>query len=251
MSEEGVAFRKASDTRALPEVPSKGREILDRMKKASEQAALSKPSSQTPKDYGPNLGPLNNPPLTASQASKLLDVSKFPSKLEKYRKQFIKAMVEYSTKLSLGERRSFNILLNLASNICSIESMSDSFNNLESRISNLETLDVSDEEKAGFVNNLFISGAIYLVNGYDLVDKAHFIFDETGKIIGINPMTIDRKPLCLADLKKKKMLEEQEGQFRKFLKDTSDPYKGSQQGTGKTRKQKKHSKKTRKHKRKL
>lgn len=43
------------------------------------------------------------------------------------------------------------------------------------------------------------------------------------------------------------MRKEQSGQFTEFLKQQSDPFKGSQQGQSRTRKHKKKSKKTRKH----
>jgi hypothetical protein len=246
-----TTFRKASDTRESPELPTEGRKKLTSMMAAASNVGVYAPGAGAPLpvQYGPNLGPVNNPPLTASQSSKILDASKFPAKLSKYKQQFIRAMVDVSAKLPSNERRKFDVLLNLASNICSIESMSNSFDNLESRISDLQELTgITEEEREQFINNLFLTGAIFLVNGFDVTDKSHFIFDKDGTIIGIIPQALKRKKLCVEKVNADNLRREQSTQFKTFLKTQSDPYKGSQQGTGKTRKHKKQSKKTRKHK---
>ena len=221
------SFRKASDTRPLPEVPSEGRKRLDVMK----SAAAAVPA------YGPKLGPLG-PPLTGLQAEELVKNS-FPGEFSKivapYKDELVKLVVEESAKIPGDKRRSFETLNRLSKEVCSYEALHGNVSRMTEQLK-----EVSPSDSPQFKKSILQGIAIHIVTGYDIVDSDHFYFDANGNPIGVTPSNLTRKKKCLSSI----MLREQEGQFRQFLKNQADPYKGSLQGLGRTRKNKKRSKKT-------
>lgn len=232
MSGEGSSFRKASDTRQVPAVPTVSKKAM-----RSEWMNMATTTSSS----------IGGTPLTASQASQLLDASNFPASLNKYKKILIQAIVNKSVNTPPAERRPFDTLLKLASHPCSREPLEiDAFPNYQKRVEEafkMEDPMIPPEEHA---LNLAATIAVHLVDGFDVLSKKHFIFDSNGNVVNVTKKEMPRYGrMCIPYLLRK----EQEGQFRQFLKDQSDPYKGSQQGLGKTRRHKKRkSKKTNKRK---
>ena len=244
-------FRRASETRALPETPKE-------MRSRWMSEARRVPMDSSVVTYGPNRGPVNNPPLTRDQASKLLDAAKFPSKLSKYREKFISTIIAYSTKLPLTERRRFDILLKLAGNDCITEILVPLFDNFENQLNTTIEYETSFGESRGVspseikenierINStLFLGVASFLVDGFDVVDYKDYIFDKDGNITGLVPSRSVRKPLCAESFKRGPLtIYKDPTDFKEFLQKQSDPFKGSQQGVGrKTRKHKRNQKKT-------
>lgn len=220
-------FRKASDTRPLPEVPSEGRKRLDVMKSASSAVSA----------YGPKLGPLG-PPLTSAQAEQLVKNS-FPKDLYKviapYKDELVKLIVEESSKIPNDKRRAFETLDRLSKEVCSYEALPGNISRMTEQLKEVPPSDLEN-----FKRSILQGIAIHIVTGYDIVDSDHFYFDANGVPVGVTPANFTRKKACVASI----LRREQEGEFRQFLKYQSDPYKGSLQGLGRTRKHKKRSKKT-------
>lgn len=236
-----------AETRALPEVPTQGRRNLSSMMSAATASSAQAPVSVT---YGPKLGPTGGQPLTTAQAEQLVKNS-FPGERYKivapYKTKLIQYMIERSVNTPSNKRRSFETLDKLSKNVCSYEVLSGNITRLETTIKMLkQSLNKEDVPEAVSAAEIgAIKGiAFHIVDGYDFVDESHFIFDKDGNPIDVNSTNRSRKPLCVQSIQAENLRREQSSQFRKFLKDQSDPYKGSLQGLGRTRKHKKHSKKT-------
>jgi hypothetical protein len=239
-------FRRASDTRAIPEIPKASIESLRKI-----TGPLAAPS----KKYGPYIGPTRNLPLTTAQASQILDASGFPRGLEPYRKIFITEIVNESAKLPDTERRRFDILLDRAAHPCSKEPLTrnerplGAYPALQERIGQLVEMEKESKQNgqtpvttvAEFIPLKAQGIAKQLVDGFDVVSQNHFIFDKDGRVVDLTPAEKGRySGICSAHL----LRQSQQSQFTQFLKEQSDPFKGSQQGYGKTRKQKKKARKT-------
>jgi hypothetical protein len=237
MTDNKTGFRRASDTRESPEVPTITETSAE---KRAKWAQLSKLKNS----YGPRIGQLGLP-LTPTQASQLLDASGFPSNLSKYKPNFIQQIVYQSSLITPRERRSFENLLEKAKHTCSKESMSDTYIKLKTRLESINPSDFIDEQDLkAFIEGTYSAPARFLAYGYDIMDAAHFIFDENGDILDINVTNKERKPKCLETIRAENLRKEGTRQFNKFLKDSSDPYKGSLQGLGRTHKRRYKCKKT-------
>ena len=240
-------IRRASDTRSLPEIPKASIESLRKI-----TGTLSSRPASTPTKYGPVMGPTGGPPLTTSQADQLITNS-FPGErykiVQPYKSKLLKNIVDHSVGTPANKRRSFETLDRLSKNICSYEVLSGTLINLRNIIQRLKDaeLDDLDESIENAITGALKGLAVHIVDGFDFVDEVHFVFDKDGNPIDITPANRGRKPLCLAKIQANAMRKEQSGQFTEFLKQQSDPFKGSQQGQSRTRKHKKKSKKTRKH----
>ncbi len=237
----------------LPEVPTQGRKNLSSMMSA---ATVSSSQASASVKYGPKLGPTGGQPLTTAQAEQLIKNS-FPGERYKivspYKTRLIQYMIERSVNTPSNKRRSFETLDRLSKNVCSYEVLSGNVTRMENTVKTLkQSLQKEDVAEAVSAAEMgVIQGiAFHIVDGFDVVDEDHFIFDKAGNPIDVNPTNRLRKPLCVQSIQAENLRRSQSSQFRQFLKDQSDPYKGSLQGLGRTRKHKKRSKKTRKHKRK-
>jgi hypothetical protein len=242
---ESTTFRKSSDTRALPEVPTEGRKKLTSMMMPTTKSEAPAPTAYTPK-----LGPTGGQPLTTAQAAVLVKNS-FPGERYKivapYKTKLIQHIIEHSVNTPANKRRSFETLDRLSKNICSYEVLSGNITRMEDTLKTVKQELPKEQipEAISVTETGVLKGiAFHIVDGYDFVDESHFIFDKDGNPIDVNPTNRDRKPLCLQKIQADNLRKQQSSQFTKFLKDQSDPYKGSLQGLGRTRKHKKHSKKT-------
>jgi hypothetical protein len=217
------------------------------MMSAATASSMQAPTSVT---YGPKLGPTGGPPLTTAQAEQLVKNS-FPNERYKivapYKTRLIQYMIERSVNTPPNKRRSFETLERLSKNVCNYEVLSGNITRMENTIKmlkqqlkNEDLVQAIDAAETGALRGI----SFHIVDGYDFVDESHFIFDKNGNIIDVNPTNRDRKPLCVQSIQAENLRNLQSSQFRQFLKDQSDPYKGSLQGLGRTRKQKKRSKKT-------
>jgi hypothetical protein len=241
-------------TQNLPQAATVGRQKLSSMMTAASQAA-----SQT---YGPKLGPTGGPPLTKSQAEQLVKNS-FPGEryriVQPYVDDLVKYMIQHSVDTPANERRSFDTLERLSKNVCNYEILSGNIARMEKTIIEMhKSLSVKDIPNAtrDLEEGVLPGIAFQIVDGYDVVDQTHFVFDADGNPIDVTETNRLRKPLCYKKVKEDVSLKQSgprtigdPSSFRDFLQKQSDPFKGSQQGYGKkTRKHKKRSKKTRKHK---
>jgi hypothetical protein len=229
-------------------VASEGRRRLTSMMAA---APVSSSSSSSTTKYGPKLGPTGGQPLTTAQAEQLVKNS-FPKEryrvIEPYKTKLVRFMIEHSVNTPPNKRRSFETLDRISKHVCSYEVLSGNINRMIDTITRV-TENVSKQEApeaiASVENGVLKGIATHIVDGYDFVDYDHFVFDKDGNPIDVNITNRDRKPLCLDKIQADNLRKEQDVQFSQFLKQQSDPFKGSQQGVGrKTRKQKKRAKKT-------
>jgi hypothetical protein len=154
--------------------------------------------------------------LTREQAEQILDASKFPTSLNKYKDIFIKEAIDLYSQIPLKKRRPFNILLKLAKNPCSIEPLTLShnkdailppFERIEDFGKQIEN--TSDPEEKKELNNSFlgnIKGVIMtLIYGFDDVSSDHFIFDEDQEVIDTTPTERGRySTLCIPYLEEQK-----------------------------------------------
>lgn len=232
-------FRKASDTRPEPETP--------KASLASLRAITGRLAAPRP---GPYIGPVPNLPLTKDQASQLLTASGFPRSLEKFRNIFIEKFVTRSANLPQNERRSFEILLERAKHPCSKETLISTDPSRLGAYAVLEQTikDVGDDPDFNLeeaVKGKALGVAAQIVDGFDVFSQGHFVFDKDGQVIDVVDREKSRYPkFCLPYLTSSGLKRAQASQFTQFLKETSDPYKGSQQGVGRTRKHKKKARKT-------
>jgi hypothetical protein len=279
--------RRASDTRPLPSEPAAagappptpGRQRITSMMEAASSAPFPPLVRAT---YVPPPG--GAPPLTKEQASKLIDASKFPLELKKYKQYYITAVVNESLKLPSSERRPFETLLRLTQHPCSYDSfllenpkggeqslyvtMKRRFPEYENM---LKTGELTKEAYDGLTNVIaFGYAAKILVLGHDVAHKEHYIFDKDGNIIDLTPTQKARRTVCARQVAKEveerrtstwrpsavelgygSTVRDEESRGKKgptsrgeAAEPESDPFKGSPQGSGKTRKNKRRGKKT-------
>lgn len=187
-------------------------------------------------DFRPNLGVVNQVPLTSKQASALLDAAGFPSSLEKYRKQLIQEIVNESASLPPNERRTFDTLLKQASHVCSKETTDDVFSMMDRKLTNIMSdSSLTLEEKQNIASSWFKTPAKIFAQGDDLANWDHYLFNNKGKRIGVNRTNATRKPLCVSQID------------RDLAQEAASKWKASPAEVGyggRTRKQKKRSKKT-------
>lgn len=231
----------------LSGVSSEGRKKLTSMMAAAPRSA---PSVTSTTKYGPKLGPTGGQPLTTSQAEQLVRNS-FPAEryrvVEPYKTKLIRFMIEHSVNTPPNKRRSYETLERLSKHVCSYEVLSGNISRMVDTVKRVSAELPKEEvaEAAANIESGVLKGiAFHIVDGFDFVDYDHFVFDKDGNPIDVNVTNRDRKPLCVDKIQADNLRKEQDVQFKQFLKDQSDPYKGSQQGVGRTRKQKKRSKKT-------
>lgn len=142
--------------------------------------------------------PVPIPVLTLEQAKQLISIAGFPKRYFVDEVTLSTAMVERSQATDQYLRRPFATLVSLAKNVCQQESLEGNIRNNQDRYTALKNEgELADkEEEKQFILNTARLLAIYLVDGFDLVDAGHFIYDERGKIIGVNETNRTRKPKC-------------------------------------------------------
>lgn len=147
--------------------------------------------------------PVPIPVLTLEQAKQLIAIAGFPKKYFVDEVTLSTAMVERSQITDAFLRRPFPTLVSLAKNVCQQESLEGNIKNNLERYTALksegELADTAEERE--FILNTARLLAIYLVDGFDLVDSSHFEYDATGKITGVNETNRARKPKCDAFFK--------------------------------------------------
>ncbi len=259
--------------------PTPGRQKITSMMQAARSAP---PPPEVRATYVPPPG--GAPPLTKEQASKLIDASEFPSELKKYKQNYIAAVVKESLTLPSSERRPFQTLLRLTQHPCSYDSfllenpesstqglyitMKQRFPEYETMLKN-GTIDRESYEMSTGIN-AFRYAAILLATGHDVAHKEHYIFDKDGNIIDLVPVEKRRRAVCARQIAKEveerrsstwrpsavelgygSTVRDEEARGKKgptsrgeAAEPESDPFKGSPQGSGKTRKHKRRGKKT-------
>jgi len=241
-SADDPAFRRASDTRALPDVPSVVESAREKRSRW-QSLASSAPAAPAGERIGPKtsyntaactrqvgspaIGPLG-PPLTRAQASQLVD-NAFGDKNHKailapYKSTLVDYIVEFSadeTELPPSKRRAFATLDRLSKHICGNEYLK---NQLQTRIDETrgQSKDIVDLAVFGYLRGV----ARNLASGYDVTDQATFCFNDKGEVYGT--VLPNRTPQCASYL-------DQQQEFKSFLSAQSDPFKGSQQGVGRRR----------------
>lgn len=125
-------------------------------------------------------------PLTIDQANQLISVSGIPPEFDDLKGQLATMMVEVSQGQDPKKRRRFETLLKLASHVCSKEGLEGNVKRILERIAEVresgESEDLVNEIRKGFV----AMTAIYLVDGFDVVNESHYTFDEYGNITGFH-----------------------------------------------------------------
>ncbi len=236
----------------LPEVPklTEGRKKLTSMMAASSpDPYVAGPSvSGVPIKYRPKMGPTGQNPLTTEQAKQLIQNS-FPNERYKvvapYEKDLIRQIVTKSANTPPAKRRAFSTLDRLSKHICSYEVLAGNITRAVETTNRIkEDPDSTPEMITAPIKSALEAIAAHIVDGYDFVDEDHFEFDQDGNPIKVNETNRERKPNCYNYLMKPILDRAQSADFREFLQKQSDPFKGSQQGVGRTRKHKKRSKKT-------
>jgi hypothetical protein len=172
------------------------------------------------------------PVLTMKEAKELISVSGFPKPYFVDEVTLATAMVARSQTTDAFLRRPFPTLLSLAKNVCQQESLEANIKNNSERYAELkkegELTDPAENKQ--FIENTAGLLAIYLVDGFDLVDSSHFEYDAMGKIVGVNETNKARKPKCDLFLRSQGPMTWRAPAFSK--------------GYGRTRKQKRTIKKT-------
>ena len=234
----------------LPEVPrlTEGRRKLTSMMAASSSEPYVPASSRSgvPIKYGPKLGPTGGNPLTTDEAKQIIRNS-FPGERYKvvapYEKVLIRYIVERSAVTPKEERRIFSTLDRVSKHVCNYEALSGNITRMETGMKAMREEEVSPDDILKVKEGVLRGLAAHLVDGYDIVDSDHFEFDINGNPVGVIGDNKQRKPLCYNHLMKTILDKTQSEGFRSFLQQQSDPFKGSQQGLGRTRKQRKHKQK--------
>jgi hypothetical protein len=240
--------RRASDTRPLPSepgaagAPTPGRQRLDTIKASIESAEERGDLPRyDPPSYQPGKVPGGAPVLTRAQASQLLDGPRFPSQYEKYRQLFIDALVERSQSLPEYQRRAFSVLLRLSKHECLKETLYGKdggvYTALGASIQEGERNFEDEEDLNKFLKSKFEGVANYFVDGFDVVDSSHFIYNKFGRIIGVNKTNFSRKQKCDAQIKAD-LVEKSKRSWKPGATDLG------YDGGNKTRKHKRRNKKT-------
>jgi hypothetical protein len=246
--------RRASDTRPLPAepaaagapapAPTPGRQRLDTIKRvldtAEERGDLISSLRVDPPSYPPAKVPGGAPVLTREQASQLIDGPGFPSRYEKYRKLFVDALVDRSQALPVSQRRAFSVLLRLSKHEC----MKETMHGRDGGVYTILTPSIEEgeqnfegDELTEFLKTKFQGLANYFVDGFDVVDSTHFIYNKFGRIVGVNKTNFGRKKDCDAQIKAD-LVEKSKRSWKPGA--TELGYDGG----NKTRKHKRRSKKT-------
>lgn len=142
--------------------------------------------------------PVPIPILTMKEAIQLISIAGFPTNYFVSQTILATEMIERSRITDEYLRRPFPTLISLAKNVCQQETLEGNIKNNLERYTSLkaqgELADKKDEQD--FIVNTAKLLAIYLVDGFDLVDASHFEYDASGKIIGVNQTNKSRKPKC-------------------------------------------------------
>lgn len=172
------------------------------------------------------------PVLSIEDAGKIYDLAGIPESYKPYRSKVIQYMTEYSEILDPTKRVPASELIEEAGSVCGKE--------LQNNVSK-----ISPELDESMIYVALYGLAMALTNGYKQQYETHFQVDpKTNEIIDLIHPHQQRQPKCEEFLKQK----QREKDRRRFAAtgEPSDPYKGSQQGMGKRRKTRKHSKKSKK-----
>lgn len=140
------------------------------------------------------------PPLTKENAMAIVNVSGIPPGNDELKSNIADEMVRHSQSLAEKDRRPVDTLVKLAKHICSTEAVEANTVNFLEREKLAQTADLDESEKeilTQSVKNAFVSGiATHLVEGFDVVNKDHFTYDENGNITGVNERNKTRNPKC-------------------------------------------------------
>lgn len=169
------------------------------------------------------------PDLTLDQANQILAVSGLAPEYSEYKPRIAQYVVEVYQTLPINERLPFQALVESAKHPCSQELTGSGGVELKQTVAQMK----ADRQSQDTIDSL-IMGRIYgmamvLASGYQEQFREHWQLDANGNIIGLKPPHNVRQPKCAAYVK---------ANNEKWRPGFADV------GYGRTRKQKKRSKKT-------